>query len=150
ALIESNPATRMKKRGRENALTRTLDDDEIRLFWSKITSPPLLPATGIALKLSLLTGLRAGEVAGIHIATEVLYLDDPEKAVLLIPGERAKNRRPHLVPLSSLARDLVFDAKKLAGESEFLFPARTRQDVAIDPHSLAKAMARFADDLADE
>jgi len=59
-LINANPAVRLKKRGKETALTRTLDDAEIRLFWSKIMSPPVSKPVGLALKLALLTGLRAG------------------------------------------------------------------------------------------
>ncbi len=147
-LIAANPAVRLKKRGKETALTRTLDDSEIRLFWSRIMSPPVSKPVGLALKLALLTGLRAGEVSGLHCA-EFIDLDNADQAVLLISGERTKNKKPHLVPLSPLARQLALDAVKLAGSStDYLFPHRLDDDQALDPHALARAMDRFAKDLA--
>jgi integrase len=148
ALVEANPATRLKKRGRETAHTRTLNDAEIRVFWSRITSPPVSQVTGLALKLALLTGMRAGEVAGIH-RSEIKDLDDPENAAILLPGARVKNRRTHFLPLSPMAREVLIKALALAGESDFAFPARHRDDASVDPHSFATAMRRFADDLSD-
>jgi integrase len=146
ALLDANPAARLKKRSKETPLTRTLDDAEIRLFWSSIEKPPVSKGTGIALKLALLTGLRAGEVTGIH-KSEVLHLEDPEKAALLIASDRVKNKRPHLVPLSPLARQLVLDARALARQGEqWLFPTRNaNDDGSIDRHTLSKALSRFGE-----
>jgi integrase len=149
ALIENHPATRLKKRGVETAITRVLDDHEMRLFWSRIVLPPLLPATGTALKLALLTGLRAGEVAGLH-RDELIDLKDPEQAAILIPEGRVKGKRDFLLPLAPMAHRLVLQAQELAGESAFLFPSRHDKDAALDPHTLARAMARFAEDLPDD
>jgi integrase len=143
ALLDANPAARLKKRAKETAMTRVLDDSEIRLFWSKIMSPPVSPATGLALRLALLTGLRAGEVAGIH-RSEIIALDDADNAAILIGGERTKNGRAHFVPLSPMAQQVVFDA---LSEGDYLFPSRTNDGEAMDAHTLARAMSRFADDL---
>ena len=146
-LVEANPAVRLRKRGKEEPLTRVLDDDEIRLFWSKIAASPLLPSTGIALKLALLTGLRAGELAGIH-RTEIINIHDPDVAAILLPEARVKNKRDFLVPLSPMARELV--AQQLAGDAAYLFPSRHDKDTALDPHAMAKAMARFARSFENE
>jgi integrase len=133
ALLEANPATRLRMRANDNALMRVLDDGEIRLFWAQIMSPPLLPATGIALRLALLTGLRASEIAGIH-HTEITNIHDPEQAAILIPEARVKNKRDFLVPLSPLARQLVLEAQQLAGDgAEYLFPSRHDKGAALDP-----------------
>jgi integrase len=149
-LLDHSPATRLRKRAKESAKTRTLDDAEIRLFWSRIMSPPVSPAIGLALRLSLLTGLRAGEVARIH-RKEIIDITDTEKAALLIGGERTKNARAHLMPLSATARRIVLDALELAGDrSDYLFPNRVNDEEATDPHTLSKAMSRFAADLADD
>lgn len=148
-LMSLNPASRLKKRGTETALKRVLVDDEIKLFWTRITSPPLSPATGLALRLMLLTGLRAGEVAGLA-RSEITALDDADNAAILIPEERTKNGRAHLVPLAEMARAIVKAALKLAGESGYLFPSRYDDERAIDPHAYAKAMARFAGEFADD
>jgi integrase len=147
-LLDHSPATRLRKRAKESAKTRTLDEPEIKLFWPRIMSPPVSPAIGLALKLSLLTGLRAGEVARIH-RREIIAIADPDQAALLIGGERTKNARAHLMPLSPTARRLVLDALELAGgKSKYLFPSRVNNDEATDPHVLSKAMLRFSDDLA--
>jgi integrase len=149
ALIATNPAARLKKRAPETALTRTLADHELRLFWSAIDNPPVSRPVAIALRLALVTGLRAGEVAGIT-RSEILDLEDPDKAAIEIAGTRVKNGRDHLVPLSPIARQLVLEAANLAGDDAYLFPARNGDgDAGLDPHALAKAMSRFATDLPD-
>jgi integrase len=147
ALLDAHPAARLRKRGVEHARKRVLSSDaEIRLFWSRIMAPPVAPAIGLALRLALLTGLRAGEVAGIH-RNEILALDDADNAAFLIGGERTKNGRAHLVPLSPMARELVADARALSESADHLFPSRTKAGEAINPHALANAMSRFADVL---
>jgi integrase len=148
ALLETNPASRLKKRAKETALTRVLTDPEIRLFWAAIDNPPTSKPISIALKLALLTGLRAGEVAGISKA-EILDIDDPDRAAVLIAGTRVKNGRDHLVPLSPMARALVLEAREMAGNAVHLFPSHTNRTLALDPHDLARAMARFAADMPD-
>jgi integrase len=149
ALIENHPAARLKKRAPDNVHSRVLDDHELRLFWNRIM--PVAPRVGTALRLALLTGLRASEVAGIH-KSEILHLDDPDQAALLIADERSKNKWAHLVPLSPLARDLVLEAMKMAGEgADYLFPARNEgDDGSTDRHALAKAMGRLAEALPDD
>jgi integrase len=148
-LVETNPASRLRKRGVETARSRTLDDPEIRLFWSGMTAPAVPAGVGPALRLTLLTGLRAGEVAGLA-RDELLDLDEPDKAAILLPGTRVKNRRDHLVPLSAPARAIVLEALAIAGEgSRFVFPSRHKTGVPTDPHELAKAMTAFAASLPD-
>ena len=47
-----------------------------------------------------------------------------------------------------MARQLVLDAIKLARDStDYLFPLRFKDDLPLDPHTLARAMRCFADDL---
>jgi integrase len=105
-LIDSNPCTRLRKRGEERARERVLTDPEIRLFWHKVVEPPAMPRTGLGLRLALLTGLRVGEIAGID-PNEVEHLNDPVRAVWTIPGNRTKNRRDHAVPLEPMALEIV-------------------------------------------
>jgi integrase len=57
---------------------------------------------GALLKLLLLTGSRLNEVAGMQRAE----LSD-DGATWTIPGERTKNGRVHVVPLSPLVRELI-------------------------------------------
>jgi integrase len=65
------------------------------------------------LRLLLLTGARLNEVAGM--TTDELHDDG---ATWKLPGERTKNARPHIVPLSPMARDLIASVK---GKSTLIF-----------------------------
>jgi integrase len=63
----------------------------------------------------------------------------------LIPSERAKNKRDHLIPLAPLAIETVKSAIDLtSAEDEFVFPTRLGRGRPIDRHTLTVAMARFA------
>ena len=76
------------------------------------------PATGLAMRMLPLVALRPGEVARA-VWDEI----DFGKCLWSIPMERMKLRRPHLVPLSSQAMAILHEAKKFAGDSEYIFPS---------------------------
>ena len=65
----------------------------------------------------LLTGARPGEAAGLP-RTELHSLDHAGAAAWVLPGDRSKNKREHLVPLGSMARQTVADALGLIKESD--------------------------------
>src|SRR5262249_43021307 len=114
-LLETNPAARLKKRGVERSRKRVLADKEIATFWHDIVLSPVSGPVGLALRLALLTGARASEITGTH-KSEFQDLDNPGQAAWLIPGERTKNKRDHLIPLSRLALDTIKAAIKLGGD----------------------------------
>jgi integrase len=145
-LLEANPAARLRKRGVEKVGRRVLDDAEIKTFWSGIVLPPVSTQVGLALRLALLTAARASEIAGAR-KPEFLNLDEPEQAAWLIPGDRAKNKRDHLIPLAPLAVEAIKSAIELSGDSDFLFPTRLGRGGPIDRHTLTVAMVRFAKTL---
>ena len=137
-LIGANPASRLRKRGVETRKTRTLSDDEIRLLWTRAVLPPVSRPVGLALRLCLLSGMRAGEAAGLRRA-EIESLDDPPRAALTIAGERTKNGTAHHVPLAPLAVETVREMMAL-----------TEGEPACEGHALAVAMRRMSDRLPDE
>jgi integrase len=146
-LLVGNPFAGIKKRGQENIGRRILSDDEIRLLWRNIVLPPVSRRVGLALRLALLTGVRAGEVVGITRA-EIEHLGDADRAGWTIPASRAKNRRVHYVPLSPTALATLHSAFELIGDDEkFLFPSRWNAKEPITAHALAVAMRRFSDRL---
>ena len=148
-LLIGNPFAGIPKRGQENIGRRILSDDEIRLFWRHIVLPPVSRRVGLALRLALLTGVRAGEVVGITRA-ELEHLDSHDRAAWIIPANRAKNGRQHYVPLSRSARETIHSALELISEEEpQLFPSRGNRDGPITAHALAVAMRRFSDRLHD-
>jgi integrase len=150
-LIDANPCTRLKKRGRERVGDRVLTDPEIRLFWRKAVQKPVSPITGAALQLELLTGARPGEIAGIQ-RSELEYLDQPGKAIWTVPGERTKNKLPHIVPLASGALEIInarIAAAAVDRKNDFpLFPARNKPEKSMTAHALARAMSRLSENLA--
>jgi integrase len=144
-LLEANPVARLRKRGVEKVGRRVLNDTEIKTFWRGIVLPPVSRQVGLALRLALLTATRASEIAGAR-KTEFQDLE-PEKAAWLVPGERAKNKLDHLIPLAPLAVETVKAAIELSGDSDFLFPTRLGRGGPIDRHTLTVAMVRFAKNL---
>jgi integrase len=100
ALCEENPVTGTF-RHEEKARERTLSDDELVRIWNAGVDDNF----GRVTKLLMLTGCRRDEIGGLRWS-EIIGLDTPEARIEL-PGSRTKNGRPHIVPLSGLAVDLL-------------------------------------------
>jgi integrase len=148
-VVSVNPAFRIDRPGEEKAKRRVLSDAEIALFWKRSIRRPISHRVGLALRLTLLTAARAGEVAGIA-RSELHDLDQRDRATWTIPPGRSKNGAEMIVPLSPLAIETIQEALVLVDESDlFLFPSPSVRDMPITGHSLAVAMARFAKELPD-
>jgi integrase len=83
-----------------------LSNPEIKSFWNAADGIGD-PFSGL-LKLLLLTGCRLNEVAGMRRGE----IDGDQ---WLIPGERTKNHRAHVVPLSPLALDIIEKVPSIEG-----------------------------------
>jgi integrase len=89
------------------ARDRVLSADEIRWFWQATEAVDAPRVTGAPkpfrplLRLLLLTGARLNEVA--KMCRDELHSDDTWR----LPGERTKNKKPHVVPLPPLASELI-------------------------------------------
>src|SRR5262245_4808130 len=143
-LMSSSPAFRLKKPGKEQVGTRVLSDNEIRAFWLGIVETPNVERSiGLALRLALLLGLRAGEVAGLR-RDELIDLADRRRAALELAGKRTKNGRPLWLPLSPLAQATIAEALELAGDTKFVFPV-----MSLRMNRLGRSMSRFARQAAD-
>ena len=102
-LVEANPVIGTN-RSEETSRERVLDPAELRLIWNALRDDD----TGAILKLLMLTGQRAGEIAGLRWSE---IRDD----AIVLPGERTKNHRPHTVPLSQAARDIIAKQQRREG-----------------------------------
>ena len=100
---------------------RVLRDTEVATFWRAARAERKEFAA--VLMLLLLTGQRRGEVSGMRRSE---LSDDGD--TWTIPGERTKNRRVHVVPLSKLARDIVAG---VGTKSEIMFTTNGRAPVVI-------------------
>lgn len=111
--IESNPAWRIKKPGRERSRDRVLTRDELRELWAALheteaTNPDGSPKPRLSQTLNdmlivmLLTAQRRGEVCTMR------WQDvDLVTGWWLIPAESSKNADPHRVPLTSIALPIL-------------------------------------------
>ena len=153
---------------KEKPRERELSADEIRTLWEALDRAPdtrratrggtksegiampadipMTKATALALKLSLVTAQRIGEVAGMAVSE--LSLNDTAP-VWVIPGSRTKNGEPNRVPLSALALELIAEARALAVESEWIFPSPSG-DGPIDAHAPTRALGRARSSIGIE
>jgi integrase len=123
-LVDTNPCRDVPRPAAPEARDRVLDDDEVRWFWQACDAAdaPLRPGApkpfAPLLKLLLLTGQRLDEVAG-------MTRDELNDGTWSLPGSRTKNKKPHVVPLSPLALDLIASMtghkNQSQNESGFLF-----------------------------
>jgi integrase len=107
-----------------------------------------------AVRVQLLTGCRVGEIAGARFAEF-----DMQKNQWLIPGSRTKNKKEHLLPLSTTVVEIVESLRpkskseslpnsgsEASKPSDFLFPhpgAAGHLRVDVVTHELADALPRM-------
>lgn len=82
------------------ARNRVLSEDEIKCFWAALETLP--PKWRTALKMLMLTGQRRSEV--LNADWHEINLG---KAEWVIPAERAKNEKAHIVPLAPAVLELL-------------------------------------------
>jgi len=152
-LVTFNPTTGINQPAEIVARARVWTDDEMKLLWTALGDFQnirdedgkrinLSEIMALALKLSAVLGQRRGEVIGM----EVSELDLIAKT-WLIPASRMKNNKPHLVPLSDIAIDLIEKAIAVTNQgrnsqSAFVFRTTWEVERAIQPGSLTRAMMR--------
>lgn len=147
-VIDHNPAhdiaVAMPKVG-----TTVMPDDDLRGFWQAAQKPAdledltLSPLMGIALRMAAVTLQRGGEVVGMRWG-EI----DRVAKTWLIPAERMKGKKPHMVPLSTTALALLDEAKAAVegNGSDYVFPSpRSEDDQPLDRRAFSRAMKRLVE-----
>jgi integrase len=94
SFVEVNPVTNTNREPTNGARTRVLTDSELRAIWHAVGDDRY----GSIVKLLMLTGARREEIGGLQWS-EV----DLDNALIVLPAERTKNRRPHEIPLTPMA-----------------------------------------------
>ncbi len=117
-IIDTDPTARIKPPGEEKSRERVLTDDEINAIWKTTANTgDLFPSI---VRVLLLTGQRRSEVGGMRWS-EV----DLDAAMWSLPGERTKNGRDHLVPLSAPVAQIIEQQKQLQAarrmKTDFVF-----------------------------
>jgi integrase len=150
----ANPVINVEKNP-EKSRDRVLAPAELRLIWNALGDDQY----GAIVKLLALTGQRASEIASLH-------RDEVHDEQIILPPERTKNGRPHVVPLSPIAmqiiegqrgdngRDFVFGRGEGAGFSGWS-KSKERLDRAVAeanggkpiapwvPHDLRRTLATY-------
>ena len=106
-LAKSNPVIGTNRAIDETPRDRVLAPEEIAAIWKATVEPGDFNAI---VRLLTLTGQRCGELSSLRWSEL-----DLNGASWLLPGERTKNRRSHLVPLSPAAESIISALPRRAG-----------------------------------
>jgi integrase len=96
--VDSNPTNDLKAQSLNKARERTLSEDELITIWRCCGDDN----HGRIVRLLILTGSRREEIGGLR-SSEI----DRERRQVLLPAERCKNHREHLIPLTDEALALL-------------------------------------------
>lgn len=96
------------------------------------------PVMALAIRFAMLTLARRTDV------TSALWSEfDLSARTWIVPAERFKAGRAHVIPLSDAALSVLVDAAGLAGdESAFVFPSPSSAKQPITGHALTRAVTR--------
>lgn len=134
--IPSNPLQSLRSPYKYRPRERILSVDELRTLWTYITHPKEWRSpTCRCLGFLIATGQRRQECAFIH-KTEV----DIEQREWTLPGSRAKNGRPHIIPLTQWHFELLGKANT---ESGFFFHSVRGENGAMSLSSITTYVRRY-------
>ncbi|WP_028579401.1 tyrosine-type recombinase/integrase [Desulfogranum japonicum] len=109
------PTFGMKKRGEERVRERCLSGDEITILWHALGNSSM----GMMLRFLMLTGQRLSEA-------RLMKWKHVKGEIWTIPSANSKNKKEHLVPLSSQALKILDDAKRCSTiGNEYVFPGKS-------------------------
>lgn len=137
---EYNPAADLTSAmsGHESKHYPFLTVEELPDFFKALAGYTGSPLVVLAAHLLILTGVRTGELRGAFWSEF-----DLEKAVWEIPAERMKMKRPHLVPLSTQALEIVQQLKVMSGQYPLMFPGRNDPRKTMSEASINQVFKRI-------
>jgi integrase len=106
--VAANPMVNLYGPGPAQARDRVLTGAEIGKFWA--ATDTISEPFGSVLRLLLITGARLDELASLRWE-ELSETGD----ALNIPGSRTKNKRPFVIPLPPLAREIIAGISRIEG-----------------------------------
>lgn len=137
---EYNPAADLTSAmsGHESKHYPFLTVEALPDFFKALSAYTGSPLVVLAARLMILTGVRTGELRGAFWSEF-----DLEKAVWEIPAERMKMKRPHLVPLSTQALEIVQQLKIMSGQYPLVFPGRNDPRKTMSEASINQVFKRI-------
>jgi integrase len=140
--VDANPVSNVAKQ-EEQSRDRVLTPSELRLIWNGLGDDNQYAAI---IRLLALTGQRASEIGG-------LCWSEVHDGQIILPGSRTKNGRDHVLPLSSIAveilaqqphrpgRDMIFGERGGAGPFSGWSHCKARLDSRITAANGGKPIA---------
>ena len=137
---EYNPAADLTSAmsGHESKHYPFLTVEELPDFFKALSGYTGSPLVVLAARLLILTGVRTGELRGAFWSEF-----DLEKAVWEIPADRMKMKRPHLVPLTTQALEIVQQLKVMSGQYPLVFPGRNDPRKTMSEASINQVFKRI-------
>ena len=137
---KNNPAYKMSEalKSPKRAHYPTIEKGGFPQLLRDIDSYQGNPMTVYILQLMALTFTRTGELLGAEWS-EI----DLDRAEWLIPAERMKMRRPHLVPLSSQAVAVFREVAKFSSDRVHVFPNRNDPSKPASNAIILRALGRM-------
>lgn len=139
-LIDSNPASgvgmafeRPKKQNMP-----TLRPEELPKLMRSLVMSNLSITTRCLIEWQLLTLVRPSEASGTQWA-EI----DFDLSLWVIPAERMKAKREHVVPLSKQALDILEVMRPVSGNRQYVFPSRNDPKQPMNSQTANAALKRI-------
>ncbi|MDO6408894.1 integrase domain-containing protein [Pantoea phytobeneficialis] len=139
-LIDANPASGIgmafEKPKKQNM--PTLRPEELPKLMRSLVMSNLSVSTRCLIEWQLLTLVRPSEASGTRWA-EI----DFEEKLWIIPAERMKAKREHVVPLSPQALEILEMMKPISAQREHVFPSRNDPKQAMNSQTANAALKRI-------
>ena len=118
----------------------TIEAKEIPAFLKTLNqnNACLRPLTRIAIRMLMLTFVRTNELRNARWEE----FDLPNKQ-WLIPAERMKMGKPHLVPLSNQVMALLEEVKLYSRHQEFVFPSQSNPKKTMSDNTILQGLSRL-------
>jgi integrase len=140
--IEANPMLDLKPaellKPRQVKHRAALADKDLPAFLQALDAYQGDPTTKAALRLLMLTALRPGELRTLRWSDL-----DKDAAELRVPPERMKMRRPHVVPLSRQAMEVIEAQRAISGDDALIFPSPYYPGRCLSENTMNSALARL-------
>ncbi|ECM2331886.1 tyrosine-type recombinase/integrase [Salmonella enterica] len=137
---EYNPAPDLTSamQGHESKHYPFLTIEELPAFFKVLAGYSGSELVVLAARLMIITGVRTGELRGA-LWSEI-YTD---KGLWEISAERMKMRRPHIVPLSVQALEIIEKIRAMTGNFHLMFPGRNDPSKTMSEASINQVFKRI-------
>lgn len=139
--LSTNPVEAIPKITRAEVVgERNLSIDEVRILWA---SPDIGEQMLIATKLLLIYGCRLMELCGAK-KSEFNFNEMTWEMPWSRVKTSVKNKRPHLLPITPMAKTLIERQWIYSIDSDYLFPGRNNPNKPVCNSSLSHAFRRVS------